>query len=114
MKYKIVSPDGVRCIAPLLIILLSLFLAPQWLHAATGNIYMFTANPELERGTKGVAGFFRSLGYNVTLEECGDVSYENLDTDPDAAVTLDDGRPVGTRRRAPSRPVIRRIWLKIS
>ncbi len=81
MKYKIVSPDGVRCIAPLLIILLSLFLAPQWLHAATGNIYMFTANPELEQGSHGIGGFLRSLGYNVTVEPPGGGPYRALDED---------------------------------
>ena len=49
---------------------------------------MFTANPELERGTKGIGGFLRSLGYTVTLEECGATSYRNLDTDPDAATKI--------------------------
>ena len=88
MKHKIVSTGRVRSAVALWSILLSLFLAPQCLQAATGNIYMFTANPELERGNKGIGGFLRSLGYNVTLEECGVSSYRNLDTDADATTKI--------------------------
>ena len=82
MKHNILPLTGAIRKAPVLIAgLLALSLAQARLHAATGNIYMFTANPELEQGTHGVAGFLRSVGYNVTVEPAGGGPYRALDAD---------------------------------
>src|SRR6266581_1939765 len=82
MKNQIVSLTGVSRKAPVVILnLLTLFLTQVGLQAATGNIYMLTANPELEQGTHGIGGFLRSLGYNVTVEPPGGGPYRALDAD---------------------------------
>src|SRR5437867_3691304 len=82
MKNKMLPLSGAFRKAPALIIgLLTLFSTQVGLQAATGNIYMFTANPELEQGTKGIGGFLRSLGYNVTVEPAGGGPYRALDAD---------------------------------
>jgi hypothetical protein len=54
-------------------------------HAASGNIYMITSNPEYEVGTRGFAGFLRSLGYSVVVGPGSCDPYLALDTDPDQA-----------------------------
>ena len=56
--------------------------------AAPGRICLFTANPDLEAGTKGFGGFLRGLGYTVVVEESGGGPYEALDTNPEAAARI--------------------------
>ena len=77
-----------RTALPLTLVLASVLVSPCGSHAASGNIYMVTSNPEYEASTRGFAGFLRSLGYSVVVGPGSCDPYLALDTDPDQAAKI--------------------------